>query len=106
MRFYITIRWKEGGQEPRGNCKHSMMHLQTELADMGYTGDIFTWQRGKIRERLERGVTNAQWNTKFPNVGLVNGEMLKSEPVRQDWKISQNTVPADWCERKILFRLK
>ena len=75
MRFYITIRWKEGGQEPRGNCKHSMMHLQTELADMGYTGDIFTWQRGKIRERLDRGVTNAQWNTKFPNVGLVNGEI-------------------------------
>jgi hypothetical protein len=43
-----------------------------------YSGDVFTWQRGRIRERLDRGVANAQWNILFPNAELVNGEMVKS----------------------------
>jgi hypothetical protein len=70
---------KEGGRA-RTQRQLQAFHdalADCELADMGYTGDIFTWQRGKIRERLEWGVTNARWNTKFPNAGLVNGEMLK-----------------------------
>lgn len=46
---------------------------------MGFSGDIFTWQRGKIRERLDRGVSNAPWNELFPNARLVNGEMTKSD---------------------------
>ena len=46
---------------------------------MGYVGDIFTWQRGKIRERLDRGVTNASWNDLFPTARLKNGEMTKSD---------------------------
>jgi hypothetical protein len=49
------------------------------LEDVGYEGDLFTWQRGKIRERLDRGVANAQWNLLFPNAKLVNGEMVKSD---------------------------
>ena len=47
--------------------------------DIGYTGDIFTRQRGEIRERLDRGVTNREWNIMFPNARLVNGEMVKSD---------------------------
>lgn len=50
-----------------------------ELTDIGYTGDSFTWQRGKIRERLDRGVANAQWRGAFPGAELVNGEYLKSD---------------------------
>lgn len=29
-----------------------------ELRDMGFRGDRFTWQRGRIRERLDRGLIN------------------------------------------------
>ena len=49
------------------------------LEDVGYVGDLFTWQRGKIRERLDRGVANAHWNLLCPNARLVNGEMVKSD---------------------------
>jgi hypothetical protein len=28
---------------------------------MGFEGDIFTWRRGKIRERLDRAVCNYRW---------------------------------------------
>jgi hypothetical protein len=50
-----------------------------ELVDMVYTRYMFTWQRGKIQERLDRGVTNAQWNDLFPNLVLTNRETLKSD---------------------------
>jgi hypothetical protein len=46
---------------------------------MGYVGHIFTWQQGKIRERLDRGLADASWNDLFPTAGLKNGEMTKSD---------------------------
>lgn len=49
------------------------------LADIGFSGDMFTWQRGKIRERLDRGAANIQWTNMFPEAVLVNGETLKSD---------------------------
>jgi hypothetical protein len=52
--------------------------IDCELFDMGFSGDSFTWQRGKVRERLDRGVTNVQWNLLFPLACLVNGGMTKS----------------------------
>jgi hypothetical protein len=53
--------------------------MDCELADIGYSGDVFTWQRGRIRERLDWGVANTQWNILFLNAQLVNGEMVKSD---------------------------
>jgi hypothetical protein len=46
---------------------------------MGYVGDLFTWRRGKIRERLDRGVVNEQWNDVFPFAKLVNSETTRSD---------------------------
>ena len=51
---------KEGG---RVRSQSQLQAFQTtlmdcELADIGYLGDVFTWQRGRIRERLDRGVAN------------------------------------------------
>jgi len=72
---------KEGGRA-RSNSQLQAFHtalMDRELADIGYSGDVYTWQRGKIRERLDMGVANTQWNILFPNVELVNGEMVKSD---------------------------
>ena len=79
MRFYSTMR--------RGGQTRSQAHMQAfqdtlmecEQADIGFSGDIFTWQRGRIRERLDRGVANTQWNILFPDAQLTNGEMVKSD---------------------------
>jgi len=77
MRFYLVMR-RRGGERPQRFMQafHDAL-IDCELSDMGYIGDKFTWQRGKMRERLDRGVTNNQWNVLFPGVGLVNSEMLK-----------------------------
>jgi hypothetical protein len=53
--------------------------MDCELADIGFSGDVFTWQRGRIRERLDRGVANVQWNILFQEAQLTNGEMVKSD---------------------------
>jgi hypothetical protein len=55
--------------------------------DTGFTGDIFTCIEGKIRERLDWGVANAQWRNMFPSAKLVNGEFHKSD----HWPICVNT---------------
>jgi hypothetical protein len=73
--------------EKEGGRARSQVQLQAfqytlmdcELADIGFSGDVFTWQRGRIRERLDRGVANTQWNILFPEAQLVNGEMVKSD---------------------------
>ena len=72
---------KEGGRaRPQGHIQAFQDALvDYGLADIGYTGDIFTWQRRKIKERLDRGVANPEWNIMFPNARLVNSEMVKSD---------------------------
>ncbi|XP_021309167.1 uncharacterized protein LOC110432706 [Sorghum bicolor] len=72
---------KEGG---RARSQRQLQDFQDALddcglSDMGYSGDIFTWHRGRIRERLDRGVINDQWRDMFPNAKIVNGEYLKSD---------------------------
>jgi hypothetical protein len=46
---------------------------------MDHTGDKFTWRRGKIRERLDRSVSNVEWHNMFPFAALVNEGMTKSD---------------------------
>ena len=41
---------------------------------MGCVGDLFTWRRGEIRERLDRAVCNVDWANKFPRVAIINEE--------------------------------
>jgi hypothetical protein len=49
------------------------------LEDMGDNGDIFTWRRGRIRERLDRAVCNNRWGDMFPMAGALNENFSKSD---------------------------
>ena len=50
-----------------------------DLVDMGYNGEKFTWHRGLIRERLDRGVCNPGWPQLFPNAAVQNLEYNHSD---------------------------
>lgn len=44
---------------------------ECDLYDLGFLGQWFTWERGRlvdnnIRERLDRGVANSEWWERFP----------------------------------------
>ena len=72
---------KEGGV-PRPQRYMQAFHdalSDCGLGDMGYEGDRFTWQRGRVRERLDRGVANGSRNQLFPSSRLINAEMTKSD---------------------------
>jgi hypothetical protein len=56
---------KEGGNHRPQNYMQAFRDALTNcgLEDLGYSGNIFTWKRGRIRERLDRAVANEAWNT-------------------------------------------
>lgn len=72
---------KQGGR-PRTQRQLQAFHdvlSECELQDMGFTGDLYTWQRGQIRERLDRAVANIQWSNMFPQSAVINSEMTRSD---------------------------
>ena len=52
---------------------------ECELHDLGFVGDRFTWYRGGIRERLDRGLVNDSWSNLFPQASLENLEFNHSD---------------------------
>jgi hypothetical protein len=64
---------KEGGRvRPQRFIKafHDTLD-DCQLSDVGYVGDMFTWHRGAMRERLERGVANIDWSQMHPYAAIV-----------------------------------
>jgi hypothetical protein len=49
------------------------------LEDMGYSGDIFTWRRGRIREQLDRALVNEAWLTMHPDASLQHLDCMRSD---------------------------
>ena len=72
---------KEGGvARPLGMMREFRECLMDcGLEDLGYNGDMFTWRRGEIRERLDRAVCNLAWANKFPRAAVINEEHVHSD---------------------------
>lgn len=99
---------KEGGR-PRTQRQMQLFHdalADCELADIGYVGDLFTWQRGNIRERLDRAVANIAWTTMFPTAILTNSDMTRSDhrPLVVEADTEATNVVADARSKKFEAR--
>jgi hypothetical protein len=81
------------------------------LTDLGYSGDKFTWQRGGIRERLDRAIACDAWRTKFTDATVENLDYSRSDhrpillkfgddPVRDDRVPSVLRFEARWLKEK------
>lgn len=64
---------KKGGQcHPRALLNgFSDTIVECGLANLGFTGDKFTWERSRrtdhwVSERLDRGLATVTWNNLFP----------------------------------------
>jgi hypothetical protein len=72
---------KEGGNpRPQGYMdafRDALMDCGLE--DLGFSGDAFTWKRGRIRERLDRAVANGEWMVMNPNVSVQHLDYIKSD---------------------------
>jgi hypothetical protein len=72
---------KEGGAVRSQRCMQAFRGAlnSCNLEDLGYGGDIFTWRRGKICERLDRAVCDPRWAAMFPMAAVVNEDFGKSD---------------------------
>jgi hypothetical protein len=78
----ILFNYEKEGGRPRAQQAMQAFHdalKDCELEDMGYVGDLFTWRRGNMRERLDRGVVNDSWNNLLPHPSLINKETTRSD---------------------------
>ncbi|RYR20521.1 hypothetical protein Ahy_B03g065693 [Arachis hypogaea] len=59
---------RRGGTEnnDRGACEEFQTCISDcGLMDLGYSGWPFTWRRGNLMERIDRGLGNLDWNITF-----------------------------------------
>ena len=52
--------------------------MDCELEDLNYSGEPYTWKRGKIKERLGRVVANGEWITMHPRAILHHLDYVRS----------------------------
>ncbi|RYQ99609.1 hypothetical protein Ahy_B07g087554 [Arachis hypogaea] len=73
---------KQGGAINNGQsaCKDFQDCVSTcGLVDLGFSGWPFTWKRGNLAERLDRGLSNLDWQIAFPEARIKHLPMLKSD---------------------------
>ncbi|XP_074317931.1 uncharacterized protein LOC141654709 [Silene latifolia] len=70
----LSATEKEGGAIRRESQMDAFRETLDDCAlyDLGYRGNIFTWQRGRevatmVRERLDRAVATTEWGYLFPH---------------------------------------
>ena len=96
---------KEGGAPRPVNMMQNFRDalVDCQLDDMGYKGEIFTWRRRRLRERLDKGVRNGAFHALFPNATITNVEHSKSDhlPLVLDSEGDSNDVqrPPDGTRR-------
>ncbi|KAL2926999.1 Pre-mRNA-processing protein 45 [Bienertia sinuspersici] len=82
----LTMAEKEGGAEnirKEMDCFRECLE-ECRLRDLGYSGHMFTWERGatsssKVRECLDRYVATIPWCSRFPNFEVTHLARYKSD---------------------------
>ncbi|CAN0836924.1 hypothetical protein LINGRAHAP2_LOCUS1644 [Linum grandiflorum] len=77
----LTSRDKQGGANFNlSDAKDFSSCLdQCQLFDLGFVGPKFTWRRGSLFERLDRGVINEDWLLRFPDSATRHLPRVKSD---------------------------
>ena len=76
---------KSGGADVRYNrhCYLQEFMNKTELIDLGFCGQSFTWRGNRngqlVEVRLDMGLINTSWQTVWPNSSVTNGKTLGSD---------------------------
>ncbi|XP_057761117.1 uncharacterized protein LOC130981550 [Arachis stenosperma] len=108
----LTSEWCVGGDfncvlsatDTGGNSGLSRDHdhfadclLECGLQDLGFKGQPFTWQKGIIRRRLDRYVTNAAWSQRFSSAVVKHLPKLKSDHVSIFLELWVDSTAASSC---------
>jgi endonuclease/exonuclease/phosphatase family metal-dependent hydrolase len=102
---------KEGGNPRPQGCMDAFRDalMDCGLEDLGFSGDAFTWKRGRIRERLDRGVANGAWSVMHPAASVQHLDYIRSDhrPILVDTEApmqhssaKQKRFEAKWLQEK------
>jgi endonuclease/exonuclease/phosphatase family metal-dependent hydrolase len=74
-------REKEGGNRRSQPYMLAFRNALTDcdLDDMGFSGDPFTWKRGRIRERLDHVICNGSWVMTHPMARVHHLAYIRSD---------------------------
>ncbi|RYR16350.1 hypothetical protein Ahy_B04g073348 [Arachis hypogaea] len=83
-------------------CKEFQECVSTSgLIDLGYSGWPFTWKRGTLAERLDRGFSNVDWQIAFPEACVKHLPMLNVKTAYQSLMSNQDSpnkmFKLVWC---------
>ncbi|KAA3460139.1 reverse transcriptase [Gossypium australe] len=71
---------KKSDQSTGKRCKLFGNFVDTcNLQDLGYIGPLYTWQRGRTSERLDRALANDAWISTFPHALVYHLPRIKSD---------------------------
>lgn len=81
-----------------------------ELMDIGYSGDKYTWRRGKkgrnqIKERLDRFLINYPMSIMAPNIKVNHLNFLSSDhrPIMAHWEDSERNLRGVKVQKLLRF---
>ena len=100
-----SLHEKEGGNPRPQQYMHAFQNAidDCERRDMGFLGDKFTWHRGRIRERIDRGLVNEAWDNVFPMAALENLQYNHSDHRPLLVNTEHYTVPVHGDGRRLRF---
>lgn len=75
---FLHAHDKEGGREfnVRAGQRFTQCIFDCNLVDLGYKGPLFTWKSSTLRERLDRALSNSQWQNIIPDSTVINLPLL------------------------------
>lgn len=78
---YTAVHEKAGGSRHNWNSIKAFIDCiqQCHLLDLPFRGPLHTWQRGNLKERIDRVMSNASFQMMFPEVLVTHGLAFKSD---------------------------
>ncbi|RYR04899.1 hypothetical protein Ahy_B06g084709 isoform A [Arachis hypogaea] len=90
----VLLRKPEGTLEESG-AYEILMNEKWILLDLGYSGYPFTYKKGNLVERLDRGLSNMDWKIRFPDA------RMKHLPISKNRILKRLQVSSDWDKDKL-----
>ncbi|MBA0725082.1 hypothetical protein Golax_021699 [Gossypium laxum] len=79
MQFYLQVISLEVDLVGKDAILSGNLWNQMIQHDLGFSGPLFTWNRGRTFERLDQAMGNAVWVQKFPNCRISHLTGIKSD---------------------------
>ena len=78
---YLCSNDKWGGGQPNWTAMNQFKECIQEcnLVDLGFKGSNFTWERGRVKERIDRSICNMEWMSRYNSAVVVHLPFFKSD---------------------------